>query len=175
MSRVAGIDLSAREGNPTGLFILPDFVWRTVRRDEEIVEGVRGCDLVVIDAPLSVEIPWRDSEWELIRRGFRPLPLSMGSMRELHERAVKLAERMGRVIETFVSPMRTPLVDVLSKKTGWNRHERDAFLCALTGLAFLEGEVEIFGREHPIYVAKRSYVEGYVRALLQKLPGFGKR
>lgn len=164
--RFGGLDLSAREKNPSGVCIYPDRC-KTLFNDDEILAFLEDTDIVAIDAPLSYESPWRDSERELIRRGFRPLPLSMGSMRELYERARKLKENLSAtVIETFVAPMRSPLVDVVAKKYGWNKHERDAFLCALAAKAYHEGRVVVFGKEHPIYIAEKSFLEEEMRRMV---------
>ncbi len=172
--RFGGLDLSAREKNPSGVCIYPDQC-KTLFDDEDILNFFYDIDIVAVDAPLSLEIPWRDSERELIRKGFRPLPLSMESMKELHERAKRLSERLsGRIIETFVAPMRIPLVEVLAKRKGWNKHERDAFLCSLTAKAYEEGRVLVFGKKHPIYIAERSFLEEEIGRMVQNLPPFGK-
>ena len=173
---VAGIDLAARERNTTGICILGESPrCLSVKRDDEIVESVlkSGARVVAVDAPLSEGEPFRDGERELIRRGFRPLPTCMESMRELRARAEKIRTALSvrgiTVIETFPSAFRHPLLDVkaVRERLGIrNRHERDAFLCALVAKAFVEGRAERLGEKDPIYVVSREYVERWVRKYL---------
>ncbi len=173
---VAGIDLAAKEINTTGVCILSDRPrCLSVKTDEEIVENVigGGAKVIAIDAPLTEGEPFRDGEKALIHRGFRPLPTSMESMRTLRARAERiktaLSLRGALVIETFPSAFRHPILDVkmVRKRLGIkNRHERDAFLCALVARAYIEGAAEKLGSKDPIYVVDKAYVEEWVRRLL---------
>lgn len=162
---IGGLDLSAKEKNPSGVCIYERLDCRTLRKDDEITSFFGGVSLVAVDAPLSYETPWRDSERELIRAGYRPLPLSMGVMRLLYERASRLATRLP-LIETFVAPMRTPLAELLARRMGWNKHERDAFLASLAAKAYKEGVAKARGRKHPIYVAPKEFVEKEIKKVL---------
>ncbi|MDN5358857.1 MAG: uncharacterized protein PWP76_700 [Candidatus Diapherotrites archaeon] len=159
--KIVGVDLAASEKNPTGICVFED--WRTrcitVKSDEEIVESIQkeAPDLVVVDAPLGTsEGPWRDGEEALIKRGKRPLPLTMESMRALAERAERLRKRWKvKTIETFPSAFRPKILDVkmVRKVLGiHNRHERDALLCALVGRRYYHGGIQKLGKEHPIYI-----------------------
>ncbi len=165
---IGGLDLSAKEKNPSGACIYETLECRTLKGDVEIISFFREASLVAVDAPLSYETPWRDSERELIRAGYRPLPLSMEVMRLLHERASRLASSLP-LIETFVAPMRTPLMEVLARKMGWNKHERDAFLASLAAKAYREGAAKVYGRNHPIYIAPRGFVEREIKKVLEGL------
>lgn len=142
---IGGLDLSASEEKVSGVCIMNDSV-RTfsLRGDEEIVEALKDCEVVAVDAPLTFKPPWREEEKELMKRGFRPLPLSLPSMRRLYERARKLKEKLEsygvKVIETFPGALRKRF-----KPIGKNEHERDAFLCALSALAFKRGSYEKLG------------------------------
>ena len=159
--RILGIDLAAKETNPTGICIFEDWraECRTVKSDEEILEIVRAVrpDLIVVDAPLSIsENAWRDGEEALLRMGKRPLPLTMGSMRELAERAVKLKKHWKvKTIETFPSAFRPKILDVkmVRKIIGIkNKHERDALLCALVGRRYFHGGIRKLGEKSHIYI-----------------------
>jgi predicted nuclease with RNAse H fold len=163
---IGGLDLAAVEKNPSGACILEELKCTTLFTDGEILSFFEGMELVGVDAPLSIEIPWRDGERSLIKEGYRPLPLSMESMKALHERAARLKKRLP-LVETFVAPMRSKLVDYLARKMGWNKHERDAFLAALAVKAYREGAAKVYGKEHPIYIAPREFVEREVRRLLE--------
>ena len=169
--RVAGIDLAARERNPTGICVVDGGVTcRTVRDDWEILRGVGLSDVVAIDAPLTEGEPFRDGERELIHMGFRPLPTNMGSIRELRERAMRIAEALrgggATVIETFPGAFRHPLLDVkvVRRRLGIrNRHERDALLCAIVAYAYAHGKAKRLGRAAPIYIVESEYVEKWIR------------
>ncbi len=169
--KVAGIDLAAKERNPTGVCVVEkDVRCATVRGDWEILGAVGLADVVAIDAPLTEGEPYRDGERELIRRGFRPLPTNMKSMRALRERAMGLAEALrsggATVIETFPGAFRHPILDVkiVRQRLGiHNRHERDALLCAIVAHAYVRGEAQKLGERDPIYVVDREYVEKWVR------------
>jgi len=165
---VGGLDLAALEKNPSGACIGREC--RTLKRDEEIIEFLKRVELAAVDAPLTMETPYRDGERHLLAQGFRPLPLSLPSMQKLHERAVRLMKFIN-FIETFVQPMRVPVVNALARKMGWNRHERDAFLCYLAAKAYVEGRAQVFGRRHPIYVAPAWYVRREVIKLLEEAEG----
>ena len=112
-----GIDLAASEARPTALCVLSRDglleLWEA-RGDDEIVESAsrRSPRIVAIDAPLSTPsgrygAHLRLCDREARRLGVRPLPPTLGPMRMLTERGVRLASMLGalglRVIETFPS------------------------------------------------------------------------
>lgn len=163
---VGGLDLAALDKNPSG--VCRGITCKTLKKDQEIINFLRGVQVVAVDAPLSMEKPYRDSEKALLRKGYRPLPLTMSSMELLHMRALRLKGHLS-LIETFVQPMRIALVDILARRMGWNRHERDAFLCYLAAKAFVDGSAEVYGRRHPIYMAPRWYVERSVVKILDEV------
>ncbi len=109
-------------------------------KNDEIINIVKKFKplVVAIDAPLK-EIPtsWRDSELELIKRGFKPLPLNMKSMKELTKIAIDLKKKIKRkVIETFAD------ADKKILKIKGKSDITDARACALTAYLYLLNEVE---------------------------------
>jgi len=97
--------------------------------------------IVVLDAPLSLEIPFRKFERELMRKGFRFLPLSMKSMRELCEKAMKIKEFLEEkgidVFETHPGSLSKKIIVDIKEKD-----RRDAFICAFIGYLYKRGLVE---------------------------------
>ncbi|MCD6404186.1 MAG: DUF429 domain-containing protein [Nanoarchaeota archaeon] len=142
---IGGLDLSASEKKISGVCIMNDSVKTlSLKKDEEIIEALKDCEIVAIDAPLTFKSPWRKEEEELMKRGFKPLPLSLPSMRKLYERARRIKEKLEshgvEVIETFPGAFREKF-----RSLGRNKHEKDAYLCALSALAFKKGSYEKFG------------------------------
>jgi len=156
----AGIDLAAKEENPSGVCLLYGRRVRcaTLHSDKEIVAWAEAARprVAAIDAPLS--LPRRGSlrevERELIARGFRVLPVK-GAMRALARRGMRLGRRLARLrIRVIEAHPHSSLLAF--KRAGKmvrfpsackNEHERDAFLAALTAKAFAEGRCEpIAGR-----------------------------
>lgn len=159
--RAVGIDLAGKETNPSGFAVLEghEIKTRLVGSDEEIV---RLCicerpDVVAIDAPLSFprEGNLRSADSQLIHHGYRVLPPTLGGMRILTERGIRLAKKLrarsisvveihprtsGRIL--FGSPSRGRWLLEL-KRRGWKvrgsarDHEIDAAIAALTGFFYL--------------------------------------
>ena len=144
--------------------------FRSVRTDEEILSVAREEKpaVVGIDAPLSFSgKPFRDCD-SAVRHLCPVLPLTFGGMRKLAERGMRLASKLralrsaegGRVdvIEVFPraservfgTRMEEKLNDVLSLAR--NRHEYDAFLCALTARCYFEGKFQALGAKEKIIV-----------------------
>jgi len=161
--KVCGIDLSAKEKNPTGICILEGckLFTRLVYRDDQILEFIKSFrpKVTAIDAPLSYSSkPYRRCEEELIKLGSKFLPLNMKSMEELTARALRIkyeVEKFGRVIETHprsiekISGIRIPedLKKLNMKLMNLLRsdHEKDAILCALAAYGYLLGKYVEFG------------------------------
>ena len=144
--------------------------FRSVRADDEILSVAREEKpaVVGIDAPLSFSgKPFRDCD-SAVRHLCPVLPLTFGGMRKLSERGMRLASKLralrsaegGRVdvIEVFPraservfgTRMKEKLNDVLSLAR--NRHEYDAFLCALTARCYFEGKFQALGAKEKIIV-----------------------
>lgn len=127
-----GIDLAAKEKNPTGIcFLNREVEAFIVYGDEEIVRLIKEKKPIVtaMDAPLRIELPFRTCERELIKLGYRPMPLTIPSIRKLALRAIRLKRKLARitkVIETFPGAFRHKF-----KVRFRNKHMQDAYLCAL--------------------------------------------
>ncbi|RIB35573.1 MAG: hypothetical protein BXU00_00495 [Candidatus Nanoclepta minutus] len=153
MYRILGIDLAAKDRNPTGICYYNEGLhFSIVHRDEEIFRVIENLlpEIVVIDAPLSLEkVPFRDSERELLKRGFRPMPLTIKSIRELSERAIRIKEKIEKeykikVLETFPRAVERILGFNfhMFKEYFRSKHIYDAWLCYLTGLFYKIGKYE---------------------------------
>ncbi len=167
--KVLGIDLAGRETNPTGFALLSNREFRTglIYSNDEIVElcTKNRPEVVAIDAPLSLPKSGglRKADAELIERGHRVLPPTLGGMRTLTERGIRLAERLRaqgfNVIEIHprtsgkilfgISERQAWLSEL--KRRGWSinakvsEHGVDAAIAALTGLLRLQGKTEEVG------------------------------
>lgn len=106
---VVGIDLAGSPRRPTGLCLLQGLTAHTsiAFSDEQILDFVRQArpDLVPIDAPLSLPRGrrtihdrsgehLRDCDRELLRRGIRFFPVTLGPMRMLTERGIALKQKL---------------------------------------------------------------------------------
>jgi len=179
---VVGIDLAGVPGRPTGLCILKGYNVSTLilYSDEEILNSVEKAepDLVAIDAPLSLP-PGRKSIDERGQHHFRPcdeelrrrkipfFPITLGPMRSLTDRGIKLRQKLERagyrVAEVYpggaqdiwaiprakhsVNDLRLGLrrLGIRGLKRKISAHELDAVSGALTGLLFLQGRGEVYG------------------------------
>jgi len=179
---IAGIDLAGVPHRPTGWCVLKGLKARTglLYSDEEILRRVRENkpDLIAIDAPLTLP-PGRKSmeertgshfrpcDEELRRRKIRFFPITLGPMRGLTERGIrlrKILEKEGfRVVEIYpggaqdvwriprarndLPGLRRGLGHLGAKglKTESTDHELDAVTGALVGRLFLQGEAEVYG------------------------------
>ena len=106
---VVGIDLAGSLRRPTGICMLRDLIAEThvVFSDDDILDFVRKAEpaLVPIDAPLSLPNGrqsvhdragehLRECDRELLRRGIRFFPITLGPMRMLTERGLGLKRRL---------------------------------------------------------------------------------
>jgi len=179
---VVGVDLAGVPGRPTGACTLKGYHVSTVLlySDEEILDYIEKekPDLVAIDAPLSLppgrksikergKFHFRPCDEELRRRKIPFFPITLGSMRSLTERGIKLRqmlERGGfRVVEIYpggaqdiwriprakhsVNDLRLGLrrMGIKGLKRKISAHELDAVSGALTGLLFFQGKGEVYG------------------------------
>jgi predicted nuclease with RNAse H fold len=179
---VVGLDLAGVENRPTGLSILKDMEAETslVYADEEILKRIEESrpEIVAIDAPLSLpagrksieqrtNVHLRECDKELLRRGIRFFPITLGPMRKLTTRGIKLRrtlENRGfRVIEVYPGGAQD-ILGIPRKQHGLKKlreglertgirglndqmsdHELDAVTCALVGKLFLEGKSVTYG------------------------------
>ena len=179
---VVGLDLAGSPKRPTGFCLLRGSAAETADlfTDEEILAAVRGAGaaLVAIDAPLNLppgrtsihernDSHYRVCDMELRRRRIPFFPITLGPMRALTERGIRLRreiEAMGiRVIEMYpggaqdVWGIPRARRDRAGLKRGLARlglkglrkdasdHELDAATGALVARRFLEGRAEVYG------------------------------
>jgi len=179
---VAGIDLAGVAHRPSGWCLLEGLKARTylLYSDEEILNSIRKekPELVAIDAPLTLP-PGRKSineksgfhlrpcDEELKRKKIPFFPVTLGPMRNLTERGIKLRgvlEGEGfRVIEVYpggaqdiwqiprvkhnLSGLRRGLrrLGISGLRRDSTGHELDAATAALVGLLFLQEKAEVYG------------------------------
>lgn len=181
--RTVGIDLAGVESRPTGFCLMDDNLQTSTRllyTDDEIIHETVKCkpDVVAIDAPLALprgreslskrsNVHLRECDKELIRMGIKFFPLTIGPMRKLTERGIRLRVELERkdimVIETYPGAaqdiLRIPrkgkgldklekglhLVGIQGLNLSMNGDELDAVTCALVGVMFLKGEHQAIG------------------------------
>lgn len=179
--RVVGVDLAGSPKRRTGLCFLEGRRVRTevAFSDEEILGRIRefGPVLVAIDAPLSLprgrrslEEPGphlRECDRALLRRGIRFFPVTLGPMRRLTERGMRMREVLEKeghgVIEVYpggaqdvlglprkgadlgglVEGLRGLGLEGLGE--GLTHDEADAVTAALVGALHLAGMCEPYG------------------------------
>ena len=194
-----GVDLAGSPKRPTGICLLRALKAQTAIAygDEEILELVAetGPGIIAIDAPLTLP-PGRKSiddingshfrpcDMELRRRGIRFFPITLGPMRLLTVRGMKLKsefEKMGyRVIEIYPGGaldvwgiprqhqdraalrrglLRLGVTGLGSRLSG---DELDAATAALVGRLFLQGKAEVLGNwtEGAIVMPRPSAARG---------------
>jgi predicted nuclease with RNAse H fold len=188
---IIGLDLAGVETRPTGYCRLLGMEVETflIYTDKEILSIIRKfCPRVIaIDAPLSLP-PGRKSleerngnhlrecDRELLKRGIKFFPVTLGPMRKLTERGIGLKKILEK--ENFMTLEAYPggAQDVLGiprKQKGHERlraglenlgikglssgmsdHELDAVTCAYVGKLFLEKEAIIYGSPEGIIMPK---------------------
>jgi predicted nuclease with RNAse H fold len=180
---VLGVDLAGVDHRPTGICVLrgSEAITFLLHTDEEII----GCgksenpDLIAMDAPLTLPpgrktihdrngSHFRICDEELRRRKIPFFPITLGPMRLLTERGMRLAHKLEglgfRCVEIYpggaqdvlgiprakknLSGLREALIQLgfaglASKATP---HELDAVTGALVGRLFLQGKAEIYGK-----------------------------
>jgi predicted nuclease with RNAse H fold len=180
--RTIGLDLAGVETRPTGFCVLTSMKAETALAytDEEIVKKIEESrpKIVAIDAPLSLpaeresieqrtSIHLRECDRELLRRGIRFFPVTLGPMRKLTTRGINLRKilesKQFRVIEAYPGGAQDVLgiprkqqglerlrlglekLGVRGLKSRMSDHELDAVTCALVGKLWLEGKAVIYG------------------------------
>lgn len=179
---IIGLDLAGVKTRPSGFCVLEKMKVKTrsVYDDEEIIQSIEEIkpEIIAIDAPLSLppgrknieqktNTHFRECDKELLRRRIKFFPITLGPMRKLTERGIRLKNILKnkgfKVIEVYPGaaqdiwdiPRKQRGIEKLMnglKKTGikglnnrMNDHELDAVTCALVGKHFLEGKAEILG------------------------------
>jgi predicted nuclease with RNAse H fold len=179
---IIGLDLAGVETRPTGICALTRMkaVTSVVYTDEEIVKRVEDGKpkIVAIDAPLSLpagrksieqktNIHLRECDKELVQKGIKFFPITLGPMRKLTARGINLRKILEKkqlsVIEVYpggaqdileiprkqqgLERLRTGLekLGVKGLNNRMNDHELDAVTCALVGKLWLERKAVIYG------------------------------
>jgi len=169
-----GIDLAGSEKKKTGLAIMDNALncsYLTVYSDFDIIRVVKDYkpDVVVIDAPLSIpkgraDIEdrngphFRKCDIELKKMGIKFFPITLGPMRMLTKRGIKLSQDLKRLNFTVLESYPGGVQDVLHiprkkelkalirslKELGikgcnenMNDHEADAATIAYLGILYL--------------------------------------
>lgn len=182
---VVGVDLAGSPKRITGLCYLERDMHTDVSRAfsyDEIMLFIdeHYVEVVTIDAPLSLPRSGslRKCDEELRKAGIKVLPPTLGGMRSLTERAIRLKEilksRGHKVIEVFptgarkilglpprregVEALREALISRGVRRLPENvdQHVLDAVICALVGLHYLEGDYVEFGdRDEGVIIMPR--------------------
>jgi len=178
---IIGLDLAGVESRPSGFCILDRMKAETclLYTDKEIVQKIEEVnpEIITIDAPLSLpkgrksieertDVHLRECDKELLRRRIKFFPITLGPMRKLTERGIKLKkilEKNFKVIEVYPGgaqdvlkiPRKQKGLDKLRKgleklgikglKKRISDHELDAVTCAIVGKLFLEKRAETLG------------------------------
>jgi predicted nuclease with RNAse H fold len=151
-----------------------------VYTDKEILQKIEKSkpEIVAIDAPLSLpagresieqrtSVHLRECDKELLRRGIKFFPITLGPMRKLTTRGINLRrtleDKQFRVIEVYPGGAQDVLgiprkqqgleglkaglekLGVSGLNSRMSDHELDAVTCALVGRLFLEGKAVIYG------------------------------
>lgn len=189
---IIGLDLAGVESRPSGFCILDGMRVETqlVYNDKEIVQKIDEVkpEVIAIDAPLSLpkgrksieertDVHLRECDKELLRRGIKFFPITLGPMRKLTERGIKLKKLLEnksfKVIEVYPGgaqdvlsiPRKQQGLDKLRKgleKLGikgltkdMSDHELDAITSAFVGKLFVEGKTETLGNENGIVMPRK--------------------
>jgi len=181
--KVVGIDLAGSPKRDTGICTLKKnriTLCSIIHTDQEILDYIEKANpaLVTVDAPLhlppgrkSIEDKngehFRPCDRELLRRGIRFFPITLGPMRLLTKRGIRLEKvltRRGyRVVEVYpgaaqdlwnisrkqggLSKLRKGLqrLGIKGLRQKMNGDELDAVTAALVGQWFLNGKAEVLG------------------------------
>jgi len=153
---ILGLDLSAKENNKTGYFYFNKKpIFGILYKNEEILNLIKNekFKYIFIDAPLSYEYPYRIEEKLLYKNGFKPLPLSLKSMKLLYERAnllkskimeinenIEIYETFPRAVEKILKLKYLYFSELFKYKDIY-----DGYLSYLSGLFFKSNKYEKFG------------------------------
>jgi predicted nuclease with RNAse H fold len=179
---IIGLDLAGVESRPTGFCILACMKADTslAYSDGEILAKIReeSPRIVAIDAPLSLplgrksieertDVHLRECDRELLKKGIRLFPVTLGPMRKLTQRGINLKRALESeefiVIEAYpggaqdvlgiprkqrgLEKLKTGLENLGIKglNSKMSDHELDAVTCAYVGKLFLEGQAVTYG------------------------------
>jgi predicted nuclease with RNAse H fold len=182
--RVLGLDLAGSPKRKTG-YAYFDGKLRvgTLHTDEEIISLAQGFRLVMIDAPLSLPEGresiedkgphYRECDLKLKSMGIRFFPISLGPMRLLTERGIRIRgelEKKGiQILETFPGGVYDRLgvkrkdkrairelylrLGLPLEERNYSQDELDAIACFLVGVYHLEGRSKMVdGKDGRIFL-----------------------
>ena len=179
---VIGVDLAGVSSRPTGMCVLRGLqaITALLLSDQEIISWVQEKvpDLVAADAPLTLP-PGRKSLQERNKQHLRPcdeelrkrripfFPITLGPMRKLTERGIRLRSSLKKmemnVVEAYPGGAQDILglprvkhdsiglyqglrhVGIRGLRKTVSAHELDAATAAYVGFLFLRGEAEVYG------------------------------
>lgn len=184
--KILGIDLAGSEKRKTGLCILNEKLEANcliLFKDEEILEITQKINptLIAIDAPLNLprgrkslkrksKIHFRKCDQELWKLGIKFFPLTLGPMRNLTERGMKIKKIIEKkfkinVIEVYPGATQD-ILKIPRKQKGLKRLENglknlgikilkkdlsadelDAITAAYTGWLYLKGKYRAIGEK----------------------------
>jgi uncharacterized protein len=179
---IIGLDLAGVETRPTGFCIFNDMNAQTchIYTNNEILEKIIEINpvLVAIDAPLSLPpgrksleertgVHLRECDRELLKRGIKFFPVTLGPMRKLTQRGLNLRQilEVQNLVALEVYPggaqdvlgiprkhrglekLRVGLenLGIRGLNSEMSDHELDAVTCAYVGKLFLDGETVFYG------------------------------
>jgi len=179
---IVGLDLAGVESKPSGFCVLNRFKTETclLYKDREIIKRIEEIkpEIIAIDAPLSLpngrksieertDVHLRECDRELLKRGIKFFPITLGPMRKLTKRGINLKKILNnkgfKVIEVYPGgaqdvlkiPRKQKGLDKLRKglekleikglTSRMTDHELDAVTCAYVGKLFLEKKSLTFG------------------------------
>ena len=189
---IVGIDLAGSPKRATGYAVLHKNKIKTsvIYNDEDILSSIKDADpsLVAIDAPLSLpkgrkdidkrdENHFRQCDIQLRKLGIRFFPVTLGPMRMLTKRGMRLKHILKNrsVIEVFPGAtydiFNIPRKNIMAigewvKKMGFlvenefsNQDEADAAACAITGWLYRQGNTtSLNGVDGAIIVPKNNTI-----------------
>ena len=180
---VVGLDLAGVEKRPTGFCVLKRMQAKTfiLYKDEEIVKRTEEVQphVVAVDAPLSLPTGrksieertgqhLRECDKELLRKGIKFFPITLGPMRKLTSRGIELKKILNSkhflVIEVYPGGAQD-ILQIPRKQEGLEKlrkgleklgikgltdtmggDELDAITCAYVGKLYLEGKTLAYGK-----------------------------
>ena len=195
--KILGLDLAGSENRKTGVALLDENLivkCFSIFKDKEILDLVEKekPDLICIDAPLSLpkgrkdinqksEIHFRACDLELLKRKIKFFPITLGPMRKLTERGLKLKkilEKKYKLIEVYPGATQDILhikrkskgseelkrglenlgIKILSKEI--DDHQLDAVSAAFTGFLYKKRKTISLGKknEGEIIIPKPPYL-----------------
>lgn len=186
-----GLDLAGSSRRPTGYAYMKEGNMKVglLYEDKDIMELARGFSYVFVDAPLSLPAGrksledmgphFRECDLMLRSLGHKFFPVTLGPMRKLTERGMRLARDLMlvgvEVVETFPGALYDSLgvrrkskedIRELYKRLGLKLEEReysqdelDSVACWLSGLCYLAGKAQILsGKDGTIVVGSMECV-----------------